>query len=274
MQKRYKLMLAFCLMLAVLVFLHKQQPMHSQEETKPTKERDLAGKIAKSPIAAGDRSPAEASSGKASLSWDHLARESQGRWSVTRDRFGFVKRMTGAILPLESMAPVMAAQNFLDLYGEFVIGINQNNLTEAESRQEEQVTQVLYSQTANDLPVFGSRISMFIDRSGNLVHFDSTVHHGSFPSSTPSITAEGAAAIVRDSLQRSFEKKNPDALQGLPETKQLAATAVLGYHLVGEVVTLVYRLEFSLEAPKQSDYEAIVDARDGSLAVLRPLSKK
>jgi len=204
---------------------------------------------------------------------ERLDRESEGKWSLKRDRAGFVKRMSGGSLPLGVKAPTLAVDEFVRRYAQGILGVEPANLVPGDSRQEGITAQVIYSQEKDGLPVFGTRVNMIFDREGNLVHLVSDLHAGAFPSSQARIDNNSAAAAVRLGIVQRLERDGEALDEEALSVEGLAARSRLGYRLVGGSVSLVYRFEFSLADERYGDMEAIVDAQSGALTVLRTISR-
>lgn len=203
-----------------------------------------------------------------------LTRASEAEWKVARGRGGQVTRLSGGVLPLESGAPVVSAASFLAQYAQSLFGVPPSDLAVGESRQDQTLTQVVVDQSHAGLPVYGSRLNLFFNRDGALVHATAALHPGPFPAAAPSVSRAVAAGLLRDALWRFLDQRGDHYDRGAYDAASLEPSLALAYRLAGERVSLVYRARFSLAAPLTGDIEALIDAQSGAVMVLRPLDRR
>lgn len=202
-----------------------------------------------------------------------LNRESSGPWTVTRGSFGYAAKLSNGSIFMGTRAPIAASERFLQKFGREVLGADLSDLVQTDSRAEVSTTQIIYQQKIGGLPVFGSRVSLFLDRDGNVVYV--TAH--TFPGEPPAgraISSAAAAASVRQAVAQYFSAAGEELSEDAYPADFIAQRGQLGYRLSSSALGLVYRYELSLAEPLYGDYEIMVDARAGDVTMFRALSKK
>lgn len=200
-----------------------------------------------------------------------LVRDSRAPWVIRRD--GSSIALAGGVLPTDSADPLEASQQVLRKYGP-LFGASAESSALTGLNREGGNSQVIYQQLLDGEPVFGSRINMFFNERGELVHLVADTYGGPAPARNDDVGPSEAALRLRAALFLFLAKRGPAPAVNSYPLGSLESAAVRGYRLIGESVSLVYRFQFSLVAPHFGDVEAFVDARDGTVAVLREISRK
>jgi hypothetical protein len=203
---------------------------------------------------------------------DRLSRGSANRWQTTRNRDGFVTRMTGAAYGTGQRAPVAASQSFLREFARDLLGVGIDDLAHLDVRQEGEIAQVLYRQQIDGLPVFGSGVNLFFDRGGNLVHLVSNVYAGSSEARESPVSPEAAATSAREAVLETIpgsESFGPDVYP----LRTFVASGELGYWYIGKKISLIYKYNISLIDEHGGDIEVLVDASSAAVVELRRLSR-
>ena len=274
MKKYIKAVLALAILLGAIAAYRDRAPVPSSVQV----EAPASVEAQRAPAAAAKQPKVvAASSARRPSSSDGLAlltRASEAEWRVSRGRGGQVTRLSGGVLPLESGAPVVSAAAFLAQYSQSLFGVPASDLAVGEARQDQMLSQVVVEQSHAGLPVYGSRLNLFFNRDGALVHATAALHPGPFPAASPSVSKGVAAGLLRDALWRFLDQRGDHYDRGAYDATALEPFLALAYRLAGERVSLVYRARFSLAAPLTGDMEALIDAQSGVVVVLRPLDRR
>ncbi len=199
---------------------------------------------------------------------ERLNQFSSGRWSLGLGAHGYATRMKDAALPIEADSARSAADSFLQDFGPELLGLSAGSAIFFDQRLEDGASQLVYHQTLHSFPVFGSRISLFLDRDGRLVYLLSDIYAGPPPAPSPSVITPHAASLqARAALLRELP-----AAANVPIEK-FFATATLGYRLLQENISIVYRFELALADLQHPDYEILIDANDSSVILVKKLSR-
>jgi hypothetical protein len=222
--------------------------------------RDIAASVARSP--------------KSQQGLDEFQRRSDARWAVRRNRAGFVAKLSEGSFSLGNRAPVVGGERFLKEFASSLLGVDKSVLQLEKNLQEEHGAQLVYEQEVQGMPVFGSRLSLFVDREGNLVHLSSELFQGEVPNKGGLISAAESAKIVRgaliDRLENEYGMIDPAAYP----LAEFESMGVLGLRLQRGNVTFIYRYELTLQGDHHGSYEAMVDAVEGQLVLFRDLNRK
>jgi len=202
-----------------------------------------------------------------------LEGESKSRWNFKMSVDGYVLKMTEGSLSLGVNSADEAARIFLARFGKKVFGIEPSLFGVPEINAEESTTQAIISQTLNGLPVHGARTNLIFDSHGNLIYVVAGGYRGNLPPKpAPLISSEQAAKIARLGLLH-YLSENGASYSSYP-LELFRGKGILMYRLVGDSVSLVYRYEFSLEAPLIGDMEIMIDAMMGSVVLVRNQTRK
>lgn len=211
---------------------------------------------------------------KSSPGLEEFFAKSEARWSVKRTKEGAVSRLSEGSYPLGTRAAVVGAERFLKEYSKGLFGIEANQLRLEKNLQEDHGSQLVYEQQLDGVPVFGSRLSLFVDREGNLVHAISDLYSGSLPSRNQMMSSKDAASLVRaalvDWIENEYGMIDP---QSYP-VSEVESVGVLGFRLQRGKITYVYRYELVLQGDHHGNFEAMVDANNRQLVLFRDLNRK
>jgi Zn-dependent metalloprotease len=211
---------------------------------------------------------------KSQQRWDEFVKKSEGKWKIKKNEAGFITKLSESSFPLGTRAAVVGAERFLKEYGPSLFALDLEDLALKQNNQEEQATQLIYEQSIAGFPVFGSRLNLFIDREGNLIHVSSDLFSGARPNIKATINPSDSAKIVRaaliDRLENQYGAISSDAY---PEA-EFERLGVLGYRLHRGSISFVYRYQIVLNGDHQGDFEVMVDAALGQIVLFKDLSRK
>lgn len=205
---------------------------------------------------------------------DEFLRKSEARWSVKRTKEGSVSRMSEGSFSLGTRAAVVGVERFLKEYSKGLFGVDASQLRLDKNLQEDHGSQLVYEQQIDGLPVFGSRLSLFVDREGNLVHVISDLYSGATPSRGQILSSKESAALVRAALVEWLENEYGMIDPQSYPVSEVESVGVLGYRLQRGKITYVYRYELVLQGDHHGNFEAMVDANHRQLVLFRDLNRK
>lgn len=205
---------------------------------------------------------------------DEFLAKSEARWSVKRTKGGAVARLSEGSFPLGTRAAVVGAERFLKEYSKGLFGVEANQLTLDKNLQEDHGSQLVYEQQIDGVPVFGSRLSLFVDREGNLVHAISDLYSGSIPQRSQIMNSKDSASLVRAALVEWIENEYGMIDPQSYPVSEVESVGVLGYRLQRGKITYVYRYELVLQGDHHGNFEAMVDANNRQLVLFRDLNRK
>ncbi len=200
--------------------------------------------------------------------------KSEARWSVKRTKEGVVHRLSEGSFPLGTRAAVVGAERFLKEYSRGLFGVEANQLTLGKNLQEDHGSQLVYEQQLDGVPVFGSRLSLFVDREGNLVHAISDLYSGAIPQRNQIMSSKDSASMVRAALVEWIENEYGMIDPQSYPISEVESVGVLGYRLQRGKITYVYRYELVLQGDHHGNFEAMVDANNRQLVLFRDLNRK
>jgi hypothetical protein len=184
-----------------------------------------------------------------------------------------VTRIAEGSLSLGTGYPELAAQRFLSRFALSLFGVAYKNLSLEPAALDGDGAQVIGTQIINGLMVLGSRINLNFDPGGNLIYALSDLYRGTPPSPLPMVSAHAAASLAQAALLRFLaEQKTVDG--GSYPQEIFLRSGKLMYRLVGSNLSLVYRYGFPLQGARDDDMEIIIDAREGSVVIVRSLSRR
>jgi hypothetical protein len=211
---------------------------------------------------------------KSQQRWDEFVKKSDGKWKVKRNEAGFITKLSEASFPLGTRAAAAGAERFLKEYGPSLFALDLEDLSLKQNNQEEHATQVVYEQSIAGYPVFGSRLNLFIDREGNLIHVSSDLYSGPRPNIKATMNPLDSARLVRGALLERLENQygaiSPDSYSEV----EIEKNGVLGYRLYRGSISFVYRYQLILSGDHDGDFEVMVDALQGQIVLFRDLSRK
>jgi Fungalysin/Thermolysin Propeptide Motif len=200
-----------------------------------------------------------------------INKKSSGSWSFRWRATGVLAKMSGASYPVGLRAPLAAAAQVIETFAPGLLGVDPSTLSQVDLVREEALTQVVYRQSVGGLPVFGSRITLYLDSGGNLVYMAADIYSGPTPALQRVVPAAAAAASLREYLVHYLQGEGLEVPEGMYSLEFLQGHSALGFRLNGPNVTQVYRYEFSLADVGGGETEALVDARDGSVIQVHAL---
>ena len=207
------------------------------------------------------------------LSSTQLAPPSLPGWKVQRSPKGFVTRMSDGSIALIDAPLEMALQNFLNTHAEPLLGVPASSLVMRSQSKSPNETQFIYEQTHCGLPVFGSRLNLFVGGKNNLVYLRSDLHHGPFPPCEPGVSLAVAAASAASALRGEFAKRAIPLDEAVLAPDFLSAYGKIVYLLNESGTFLVYRFEIPFEAPIGIDLELVISAASGEIVSIKELQK-
>ncbi len=284
--KKIVLLFISCLCVGTGIYVLVSRPFNSGDQlpgvsegadlgSRAVVEGDRAGVVVPAAqIPTRDVAASATRSPKSEHGLEEFQRRSDARWLVKRNKVGLVTKLSEGSFSLGTRAAVVGGERFLKEFAPNLLGVDKSSLQLEKNLQEEHAAQLVYEQIIHGLPVFGSRLSLFIDREGNLVHLSAELFQGEPPAKRGLISPADAAKIVRAALIDRLENECGVIESSAYPLSEFENNGVLGFRLQRGNVTFVYRYELVLQGDHHGSYEAMVDASEGQLVLFRDLNRK
>lgn len=210
----------------------------------------------------------QGSLGAQQASLRELAAQSSAPWVFKAGADGKLHRMSEGKLYIGEGKPEELASAFFSKFSMGLWGIPAESIRVSSLRPEAETTQSIWEQSIHSLPVLGSRGNLTFDHQGNLISGVFDFYSGAAPSPTPALSISDAATIAHRALLNQLPKSGGSDFP----IAEVERAGRLAYRLMGESsIALVYHYVISVRAPHPNDFEIVVDANSGQIAVERSL---
>ncbi len=191
-----------------------------------------------------------------------LQKESARPWSAVRRETGLL--LSDGALELPGDTIEQRAHAFLQKYSQSLLGISPASLLEG-GRDNDMIR---FQETENGVPVWNSKIALFFNEHGELVHLIANVHGGSSSRSVMDISQ--ARALAKMSLEKYVANSGGNISDY--RANSLAAQNFL-YDESGERRQM-FRFVVPLLRPLGGEYEILVDASLGQIFSARNIARQ
>jgi len=157
------------------------------------------------------------------------------------------------------------ARIFLQHYARSVLGVRADSLVESGYG----ARMVRYQQMENGAPVWNSKITVFFDDHGTIVHVVAEVQRGAPPSARANITRIQAEGLARAALE-SYVVRSGGSFAVYAADSWSAQSFLFGE---GAGLRWMYRFVIPLTPPLAGEYEILIDAELGQVFSARNLAR-
>lgn len=262
---KYKLILFLLLMFGGIAFFYPVSEKKSPEPSSPVitaAPREPASKPTKNkdkPL------PIKSSESRGDGDLSALQSQSMRPWAMSRSSNGVV-RLSGGALYVDGRDYLERGRNFLRQYSRGVLGVREGSLVEAEKN----ARMIRYQQMENGTPVWNSKVSIFFDENGNIVHVIGETKAGSLVASRAAIDQSAAILIAKSAVS---EYISPSGGLISSYSDSVFSPQLFLFNESGEF-RWMYRFVVPLVQPQVGEYEVLIDAEVGQVFSAQNLARK